>query len=90
MLQWITDDLRFRERSGIPRHLAHFLGDWQWRYNDHVAEMAGVEPLSPLVEMIYQAVRVERAESPDGYKDRDMSAAVERLKEELNSRSQAQ
>ena len=62
MMRDEKEDYEARLNLGIPLHKMHILGERQWRYNNMLAELAGVAALSPAVHSLYDHVTKMRSE----------------------------
>ena len=69
MLKDIEETYQCRLREGLPPHKAgHYLGDTQWELSQQIAELGGVEPLDPVIEMLYNETRQKRVRYLMDYK----------------------
>lgn len=69
MMRDEEEDYEERLNLGIPLHKMHILGDRQWMYNNMLAELAGVAPLSPAVHSLYDHVAKLRSEQLSTYRN---------------------
>ncbi|XP_035827480.1 flavin-containing monooxygenase FMO GS-OX-like 4 isoform X2 [Aplysia californica] len=61
-------DYRTRLERGLPPRYAHFMGPRQWEYNAQLTTMAGLEPISPNVQLLYEHVHAIRLKQLTTYK----------------------
>lgn len=56
------EDKEFQKKlsCGLQEKHAHVLGKWQWDYDNTVAQLAGVDRLSPVYEDLYKHVHYRR------------------------------
>ena len=63
-----ADVRAWRESQGIPAAYFHRLGPLQWSYNNILADLAGLEPISKGVVDLYELVHTERLQCYSSYK----------------------
>jgi len=63
MLEDVRKEVETSAAAGKAADDFHVFSKAQWRYNDRLAELAGFEPLLPVVEKLYESVRSERVNS---------------------------
>ncbi|XP_044138807.1 flavin-containing monooxygenase FMO GS-OX-like 4 [Bufo gargarizans] len=71
MLSESRTEFREHRNSGLPLKYLHRLGPRQWEYNRWLADTAGFEPLAPVLEKLYEAVREFRGVNPVTYRKRN-------------------
>ena len=54
------NELEAKIAAGIPERHFHKFGSYQWKYNDHLADLAGIKRLNPGVEQLYDLVHDRR------------------------------
>jgi len=60
---WRINTLKMREKD------FHKMADLQWQYNDDISNLAGIEPLAPVIQKLYSSVWSERSRDLVGYKN---------------------
>ena len=69
MLRDVEETYQDRLREGLPPHKAgHYLGSIQWDLFQQFAELGGVEPLEPVIEMLYKDAQHRRVHQLMDYK----------------------
>ena len=63
MLEDVRKETEASAAAGKAADHFQVLLEAQWGYNDRLAELAGFEPLLPVVEKLYESVRSERVNS---------------------------
>ena len=63
------EDYRKRLERGMAPYYAHKLGQMQWEFQKELAELAGVEPYPPVLQMMYEERAKTRIEDLPGYKN---------------------
>ncbi|XP_071962969.1 uncharacterized protein [Antedon mediterranea] len=64
----IENDYEKRRREGLAHRHAHVMGPRQWKYNDDICNLAGVDTIPEVVQTLYDAVHDERTWNVADYK----------------------
>ena len=72
MLDDVEQTYQSRLREGLPPHLAgHYLEEKQWELFGEFASFAGVKPLDPVIEQLYNVASHEREHKLMVYRSRE-------------------
>ena len=68
MLEEEETDFQGRLSQGLPQRYAHQMGPRQWRYNDELADLANIDRIPHVVEVLYDGVHEMRVKDIARYK----------------------
>ena len=69
MIKDIDETYQQRLKAGLPPHRAsHYLGPTQWDLHKQIAALGGLEPLDPVLEMVYTECSKDRGNNLMHYK----------------------
>ena len=71
MLQDTENELKEKIKGGMAERHFHKLGDWQWKYNKELAQIAKIPFLNPSVEKLYNDIHIYRRKNLMIYKNQN-------------------
>ena len=68
MLEEEETDFQSRLSQGLPRRYAHQMGLRQWRYNDELADLANIDRIASVVQVLYDKIVEMHRTDVTGYR----------------------